>query len=225
MDVQVITENTKKYWPYVVGGVIGLYLVYKFVGGSSGSNSAEVVYSGQPFDPAQAQFALASQQMQLAAANEERALQVQYMGQQALAAKNVASGAAELVSALQRPTIAAINAASAENAATVMSAAALTSASYESRSRMVSAATIAAAMQTQALSNSVNSTSNAVIASTNAAGASVNAASNAAQAAAASEAASDGAIWSTIGTIAAAYFTGGASLAVGAGAAAAASNA
>ena len=210
MDMENAKGAVKKYWPYLLGGAIGLYVVYKYVGGNSVSQSSQTISTGvAPFNPAQAQFALASQQMQLNQAAREKELQIGYMATQAEAALNVGVGAAQVISALQKPTVAAINASAAENSATVMSAAALTAASYEARGRISSAALISSAMQTQAIAQGVTNVSSAVNAASASAGAQVGAASAAVQSANAADAANDNAIWSAIGTIAVAYFSGG----------------
>lgn len=209
MAMQDVSGATKKYWPYVLGGVIGLYVVYKYVGGNSNSGAQYSLSGSVAFDPAQAQVALASQSMNLQAARDEKELQVAYMKAQSEAALNVGVGAAQLVSALQKPTIAAINAAGAENAATVMSAAALTSASYAARGQIASAALLASGIQTQAIASGVGHVASTVNAASAAAGSAVGAAGAASGAGAAADASSDSAMWSALGTIAVAYFSGG----------------
>lgn len=218
MDIQDIQSGAKKYWPYLLGGVIGIYVIYKF---TSSGQTQTVQYSGvQAFDPAQAAYALQSQgatasynlelqKMNVSAQLQERALQIQFLESQANAASNVSSGASEVIAALQKPTIASINAAAAENAATVMSAAALASANFAARADITQAALMSSAIMASAINDGSSGISNAVIASANASGAQVNAVGSAISNTSAANSASDSSMWSAIGTLAVAYFSGG----------------
>lgn len=61
MDIGNITHNpaVRKYGLWILGGVVGLYLVYKYLGNSNAAPATAASASG--FDPAYAQYALASQ--------------------------------------------------------------------------------------------------------------------------------------------------------------------
>lgn len=132
-----IVESAKKHWPYIVGGVVGLVIVFKFMGARS---AASAPASGQTFDPAQfaaqAQQQLQAQQiagnMQLAQstldANTQIASgknQVAFLSAQGAVAQQIGTAAGGLIAALDLPTVTAINNQAAADAQALKSAQAI----------------------------------------------------------------------------------------------------
>lgn len=144
-----VTDALKQYWPYAVGGIVGLYLLAKFAGGGSApaaDNTYASILAAQSAGAAansQAQAQLEAVRAQVAAG--ERASQreyevnlatlelqknVQYAGAfnqfqqtQSAMAQSIGSSTAQIIGALNQPGIAAMNAAAYENAAAMQAAA------------------------------------------------------------------------------------------------------
>lgn len=95
-----ITETLKRHWPYVLGGVAGLYLIYKYMGSSSTSSSTSTV------DPNA--LAYAQGQSQLQAQTTLGMAQIQANSNAATAAQNLQSAqlAAQSNNATQQNEIA-----------------------------------------------------------------------------------------------------------------------
>lgn len=147
----------KKNWMYVVGALVGLYLVYRFMAGGSGGGDA---YSGYAsFVNAQNQAGLqqaqiaaqsAAQQASIAAAADKAnkeyelgKLQVQasaqtaFLQSQAQMAQAVGQAASGVIGALYQPTIAAMQSAAYENAAALQAGAQVAGAGFVSQASMV----------------------------------------------------------------------------------------
>ncbi len=151
-----IQDTLKKYWPYLLGGAVGIYFL---MGRSSNSTPQQVVLSSGGMSDAaymaQAQIRAAESQaatekeylrMQEEAAIRDYNLQVtaldaqtrsaadanlaNYLLAQGSAAQGVAQAASGVIASLTAPSIAAINATSAENAYALQSAAAAAAAGY-----------------------------------------------------------------------------------------------
>lgn len=148
MDVKVIV---KEYWPYILGGVVGLVgIVYlNNRGGDSGGTYAPSGVSGAALNAGYGASSLAatSQQAQIQTAQfaAQTAREVSLTVASGEAAKNAAMGGAILAQQLQQPIITALNAATAENIATVNTAAAIGVAGFVSASETAKAAAIAGA--------------------------------------------------------------------------------
>lgn len=173
-----LTEATKKYWPWAVGGIAVLWLMNK--NGSSGGGSGYVIdYAGMAAANAQAAQVASNAQMQQAqiAAMEKQgerehqynlesiALQreklaaeaeIGFISAQSAAAQGVGSAAADLIAGLSMPSINAVNAAADENAATLMAAALAVQAGFEAQSYIsaVPAQTVMGMGEAMAASNS-----------------------------------------------------------------------
>ena len=212
MDGSDIADATKKYWPYALGAVIGVYLLYRFAGSnSSGATVDSPVYLSAGGMSSESAAAYSLQQMQLA--NEARAIDAaafnDFISAQGTAALGVGKAAADVIGALQTPTVAAINASAAENVATVQSAALLAAQSFASRAQMVGAGAIMAGLQSEQISAAVRSTGASVNASSQSQAAQFGSFSAAHQAVSQGNSSSSSSIWGAIGTAAAAYFSGG----------------
>lgn len=131
-------ELLKKYWPWAVGGVVGLLLISRYMGGgsqASGDSSLAAFYQAQASASAQQQ-ANAAAQMQ-AQTNRDVAMasidlqreqvrassESQYLAAQANMALAVGQSASGTIAALYAPSIAALNAAGYENAAALQAGA------------------------------------------------------------------------------------------------------
>lgn len=134
-----IVEPIKKHWPLVLGGVVGLFLVAKFVGArNASSTSSTATYSaGVPFN-AQAYAAQSAASLQSAqlAQNTQIAEDTLNASTQVAAGKNfvnwtlaqgavaqqIGTAAGNLIAALDMPTITAINNNAAADAQALKSA-------------------------------------------------------------------------------------------------------
>lgn len=201
-----IVNIVKSHWPVAVGGVVGLYLVVKFMGKGS---SPQVVYTGggaapnsgnsQALENQAAQIALQGQALTLQAglardkmmsdaainnsiisaetAASNNAAQIGWLGAQGQVAQNVAGAASQVITALELPSIAAINSSAAADAATVKAASDAASAGYLSQASIFKSL---AGTASNSNNNVATATSNAVKAGS----------------------ASDGAMWNTLGSVA-----------------------
>ena len=163
MDVkQVAVDN----WPYLVGGVVGVYILYRVSRGSGGASApASVVVGGASPGDVAAGYAAQIQRDKVLGENA-----VAFVGAQGLSALQAAKGAADVIGALQGPTVAAINAAAADNIATVQSSAAAAIASYGAQANITGATAgasgamaAALAAQSQALSQAIVSSNAAIV--------------------------------------------------------------
>jgi len=161
--VEETKEFLKKYWPYVIGGIVGLYIVMKYMGGSSSSSSTDP-YSAY----LQSQTALQGQnlqaQMQQAqidantnaqnAANTlaQNTLDVQNNANYATAFNNFQStqaqmvtalgtGVSQVVTALNQPSITALQSAAYENSAALQAAGNVAASSFLAQGQIASGAT------------------------------------------------------------------------------------
>lgn len=154
-DVQ---DFIKKYWPYILGGVVGLYLLSRQTG--SGQPQTVVLGGGGMSDAAymaqaqmasiEAQSAIDRQMLQMQQTQMDRehtlnlsALEAQtraasdanltnYLAAQGAASQGVAQAASGVIAALTAPSIAAINSSTQENAHALMAASQAAGDAYKS---------------------------------------------------------------------------------------------
>lgn len=146
-------EMLSKYWYYGVGAILGLYLVMRYMAGStaapSGSSDLAAFYSAQTAQGQQA-MQLAAQTAQIQATNDAAARSdalardtltaqttVATIQAQAQMAQAVGQSAAGVVGALYGPTVQAINSAGQENAAAFQSAAVIAGTGFQSQAAIV----------------------------------------------------------------------------------------
>lgn len=149
-----LPEMLKKNWPYVVGGIIGLYLVWRFMSGGSasgGDGGLSAYYAAQAQQQAAAQSAaaqaaqiqaekdIAQQQYDLGLKQLQISGQTEYLKSQAQMAQAVGDSAAKLVGSLYTPTIAAMQSAAYENAAALTAASQVAAAGFISQQGTVQA--------------------------------------------------------------------------------------
>ena len=131
-------EILKKYWPWAVGGVVGLLLISRYMGGgsqASGDSSLAAFYQAQAAASANQQ-AMSAQTMQAQTARDVALAQIdlqkqatasaaesQYLAAQAQMALAVGQSASGTIAALYAPSIAALNASGYENAAALQAGA------------------------------------------------------------------------------------------------------
>lgn len=132
-------ELLKKYWPWAVGGVVGLLLISRYMSGgsseASGDSSLTAFYQAQAAASANQQ-AMSAQTMQAQTARDVAMAQIalqekatasasesQYLATQAQMALAVGQSASGTIAALYSPSIAALNAAGYENAAALQAGA------------------------------------------------------------------------------------------------------
>lgn len=216
-----IPEPVKKHWPIVVGGVVGLYLLMKYRGGSSAAQQVDntSAYLAQQANMANnaAQISAASNAQQLAAGVQMAQINAQAGVAQTQANAQLAGATGQavagIISAQSMLPAQAINAAMADNQ-TALQAAAMVAVNANS---MLPGAMNAQANQIVATSQQFNSYLNAAgetqasfnanmpllvnaVGTSAAVGTSsiAKSAANAAQA----NASSSGSMWSTVGTVA-----------------------
>lgn len=143
-----IGESIKSHWPYVVGGLVGVYIIYKYTGASSTTTATSsgvdpnmLAYAAQQ-NQLQAQSSLANQQMQLQANAQQAAINLQNAQLQAQSnnatqrneiayntalgstASSIGNSIASVIQAQSALPAAAINAAMAENQTALQTSAA-----------------------------------------------------------------------------------------------------
>jgi hypothetical protein len=160
---QINMDGAKKYWPWVLGGIVGLYLVSKYYGGNS-----ETGYNGQTVlgynseAAAQAQSARAQDFMMQTQANREMAetenqrleistaAQSAYTQSQSHMVLAVIESAVQLAAAQSLIPIAAINAASVSNQAALMAGADVASSANNAFADILRSEAIVVASQSSA---------------------------------------------------------------------------
>jgi hypothetical protein len=214
MDTQKIKGALKEHWPIAVGVVGGLLLIMWYRGRSSGGGGdtygallAQQAAAGQQ----NAAMSLQLRQLEIQAAAQERQANIASMQAQGEVAGQLASGAGTLIQALNAPTVAAINAGAAENVATIQSSVAAAIGGFQSQAEMVSAA----GMATHAYAAGIASQTNTLAQLLGVHGQSISSINQTASPTIQHQPPDNfGNLMSGIGQIAAAYYTGGASLAV-----------
>lgn len=172
----------KQYWPYIVGAIVGLYLILKFSGGGSsgGSSGGDGGYSAylQAQTAAGAQNAALQLQAQMAAdknALDNRALDAQinlnkaglevqqaknysdafinFQTTQAAMAQAIGGSAAAVIDSLNKPAITAMQASAIENAAALEAAGNVAAQSFLAQGAVVASSAGTAGAMTEGLSN------------------------------------------------------------------------
>ncbi len=126
----------KKYWPYLLGGLIAIYLLMR--SGSSSASSDSGMYSAYLAAQTQAANTNAQAQLQQSALHQQAQMrtaqltaqtqavqgqqQIHYLTAQGSVAQAVGGAAANLVRALYQPAITAMGSSAYENAATLNAA-------------------------------------------------------------------------------------------------------
>lgn len=139
-----IGESVKKYWPWALGGVVGLFILSRMGGGStqSADNAYAALVAGQAAGAqANAQLEIARAQIQAGEVAAEREYNLnlavleaerektyanamaQVQAAQGATAQGVGEAAANIVGALAAPQMAAFQTAAIENSYALMSAA------------------------------------------------------------------------------------------------------
>ena len=141
------TELLKKYWPYALGGVVGLYIILKYAGGSSSSGSSDYgayLQAQTAASAQQAQLGLQAQMQQsqidaqTTQANNQYALAQQsldvqnsanyanafntFQNTQANMAQALGGAASQVIGALNAPAITALQAGALENSSALQAA-------------------------------------------------------------------------------------------------------
>lgn len=175
----------KQYWPYIVGAVVGLYLILKFSGGgsaSSGDNGYGAFLQAQT--AAGAQNASLQVQAQAAAdknALDNKALMAQidlnkaqlavvdnanyatafnnFQTSQAAMADSIGTSTAKIIDALNAPSITAMAAGAYENAAALEAAGNVAANSFAAQGQIVSTSSQTAGQMASALSMATASAS------------------------------------------------------------------
>ncbi len=170
----------KQYWPYILGAVVGLYLILRFSagssGGSSGGSDLSAYYNAQT--QAGAQNAALQLQANMAAdknALDNRALDAQinmnkaglevqqaknysdafinFQATQAAMATAIGGATAGVLDALNKPAITAMQAGAIENAAALEAAGNVAASSFMAQGNVVASSAGTAAGMTEGLSN------------------------------------------------------------------------
>jgi len=158
-------ELLKKYWPYIVGGIVGLYILLRYNGGgsaSSGSSDYAALLAAQSQAASQnaaigAQAAQAAGTLQLnrdalnaQIAKDNATLELQkkavqaeafnnFQSSQAAMAKSIGESTAGLITALNAPSITAMAAGAQENAAALLAAGNVAASAFTTQGNIVNA--------------------------------------------------------------------------------------
>lgn len=146
MDTAKIQAWLKENWHIALGAIIGLYLVWRYMAGSSSSGDPNAAYYAYASQANAQQLQASAQAAQIEVQREANAIaretaaanaQIGFLNSQANMAQAVSRGAAEVVGSLYAPTIAAINSAGYENAAALSAAATVAGAGFMAQADMV----------------------------------------------------------------------------------------
>jgi hypothetical protein len=174
-----VKEFVAKYWPYIVGGIVGLFLILRFSGGSSsGSSSGDGGYGAflqaqtaagaqnaalqLQAQTANNQMALESKALQAKIDFDNAALQVQnnanyavafndFQMTQAAMAQSIGSSTAAVIDALNAPSIMAMQTGAFENAAALEAAGVVAASSFATQGQIVATSSQTAGQMAQAL--------------------------------------------------------------------------
>lgn len=181
-----VKDFVKKYWPYIVGAVVGLYIILKYSGGGS-SGAASTGDNGyaaflQAQTAAGAQNAALQLQAQTAAdtnALNNKALDAQirlnleqlkvqdnknyadafnnFQATQSAMAGAIGSSTAQIIEALNAPSIMAMQAGAIENMAALEGAGNVAAASFQAQGNVVASSAQTAAMMASVLAGQTES--------------------------------------------------------------------
>lgn len=171
-----IIEPVKKHWPLVLGGIVGIFLVVKFVGSRSTTTTSDATYGTFNAQAYAAQSAAALQQSQIAA-NTQLASDTLNANTQIAAGKNavnwtmaqgavalqIGNAAGNLIAALDMPTITAINSSAAADAQALRSAESIVTTGLKADALDIQNASAAMGYVTSAIGSSERSIAGAYI--------------------------------------------------------------
>lgn len=160
MDLSDAKTAVKKYWPWLLGGAIGLFLIMRTRKSSGGTSDLQAFYASQAQAGAAAsQTSLQTRQLELAAAAQQSELameskkldaarEVGLVTAASTMAGAVGASTSQVIAALFAPGIAAMQSTAYENASVFQAAGNIAAHSYVAQADMVNAgaqATIAGA--------------------------------------------------------------------------------
>ncbi len=183
MDMGDAKEAVKKYWPWLVGAAIAIFLIMRARGGSGGGSDVSGFYAAQAaagaaqsqanaqLEVARAQIAASEKQADRAheynLANiglQKEALYSQaiigFNQSQAAMAAGIGTSAGAVVAALNAPAVAAMQSAAFENAAAMDAAAYAAAAGYGAQANIVGHTSGVTKSVADAMSNALNAVSN-----------------------------------------------------------------
>lgn len=180
-----VKDFAKKYWPYLVGGAVGLFILMRMNRGSSGGGAtydntyaallAQQSAAGAQNAQIQAQADIANRQLAQQEKQAEREHQLNlgvlatqkektysdaltnFHLAQAEMAKGIGGSAGQVIAALNAPAIASINSAAQENAYALMSAAEAAGAGFAAQSFAIDSISRTAVGLGQAVAGSAQS--------------------------------------------------------------------
>lgn len=162
----------KKYWPYIVGGLIGLYLILRYSAGSSSSgdggagNYAAMLQAQSQAAQQAAALAAQTAAAQAADATNNKALDIannknyadafnNFQLSQSEMAKSLGSSAAQVIAALNTPAVTAMQAGAVENAAALEAAGNVVANSFLAQGGVVSSANALAGSMAGAMADAI----------------------------------------------------------------------
>lgn len=160
MDAQ---EAIKKYWPWALGGVVGLFLLSRMGGSSSGGGDYAAYVAAQSAaaqSNAQAgiaqsqiasQTALANRQLDLAEKDLMSQAQTNYLLAQGAMAKGVGEAASGVVGALLTPYTTVLQTSAYENSAALLAASNIAIGGFETQRGLVAESSKAIAAVSEGL--------------------------------------------------------------------------
>lgn len=161
MNMPQIPVIVKDNWPYFLGGAVGLFLIFKVRGNTQSNQPAQIVLPGYDSGAAnQAQLQQSTLQANIAASNNDA--QIKFLAVQGNIATQLGGAASQIISALQMPTIQAINSANIADAATIETAGNIAISGMRTRAALDSNAVDAIDIYGQMSSSNVRSVADSV---------------------------------------------------------------
>lgn len=158
-------DGIKKYWPFLLGGLIAVYLLMRSSSAQSSSSSDYAAYlaaqaqnatAGQAAQGQQAQIDIANRSLDLQQQAQDSAAQTNYLAAQGGIIQAIGDMSGKLATALYQPALVAISSASQENQAALATAAGVAVGSYQAEGTMLNTS----ASSIQSVSQAVASMSN-----------------------------------------------------------------
>lgn len=162
-----LKEGIKKYWPFLLGGLIAIYLLMR-AGSSNSASSGSSDYAaylaaqsqqaiaGQTAQAQQAQIDVANRSLDLQQQAQNEAAQTNYLTAQGGIIQAIGDMSGKLATALYQPALVAISSASQDNQAALATAAGVAVGGYQSEANMLNTS----ASSIQSVSQAVASMSN-----------------------------------------------------------------
>lgn len=149
-DVKVFVKNN---WPYLVGAVVGIFVVWRFMAGRSASSGGSDGYSqylaGQAAQQQLAlQAGLQSAQIELARQESQANAAANTMAAQAALAESAGAAVSGILAQLNQPALHAMRYSAAENVAALDAASRVAVSSFDAQANLIASQSASVASMT-----------------------------------------------------------------------------